>query len=377
MNIAISGYKGFIGYHIYNSLIYKYGFKKHNIKLITRLDFNDYKKLNKKLENSHIILHFAGINRNNNEEFIYNENIRLCKSLIESSSGKNRCLIFASSIHQDSNSSFGKSKLKCKALFSKWAKDNKKTFINLKIPNVFGPFCKPNYNSFVSTFCNNLVHKVKCNIIEDNSIDLLYVEDLVCSIADIIKAQKKDSNKYAIDEIIKFRNQKKIKVSKVYQILKRQLSFYNKNVIPSLNNKFEKNLFNTLRSHINLKKIYPKSLTKHTDERGFFSEVIRSNGKGQFSMSTTFKDIVRGNHFHTRKIERFIVIDGKALVELRKIGSQKKYSFYLDGNNLDYIDIPVWFTHNIKNVGDKILTTLFWINEPYDHEDPDTYYVNV
>ena len=132
-----------------------------------------------------------------------------------------------------------------------------------------------------------------------------------------------------------------------------------------------------MRSYINYEKFFTKNLTKHTDNRGFFSEIIRAEGEGQFSISSTKPGITRGNHFHTSKIERFIVITGKAKVEIRRVDSKKKSSFILEGDKLQYIDIPVWFTHNIKNIGDELLTTLFWINEPYDESDSDTFFIEV
>ena len=113
------------------------------------------------------------------------------------------------------------------------------------------------------------------------------------------------------------------------------------------------------------------------DERGSFSEVLRSNIKGQYSYSITNQDHIRGNHFHTRKIERFIVISGKAKIELRKIGSDKRISFELSGNKPEYIDMPVWSTHNISNVGKTPLITLFWANEFYNDDNPDTFYEKV
>jgi UDP-2-acetamido-2,6-beta-L-arabino-hexul-4-ose reductase len=122
---------------------------------------------------------------------------------------------------------------------------------------------------------------------------------------------------------------------------------------------------------------FPVKLEKHTDPRGSFVEILRVGVGGQFSFSTTVPNIVRGNHFHTRKIERFAVIKGSALIQLRKIGTDEIIEFYLDGDSPSYVDMPIWYTHNIKNIGEEILYTNFWINEPYNPEDPDTYFVEV
>ncbi len=125
---------------------------------------------------------------------------------------------------------------------------------------------------------------------------------------------------------------------------------------------------------MDIKNYFPRKFIQHPDNRGAFTEIARIGIPGQVSFSTTVPNITRGNHFHTRKIERFAVIKGKALIQLRKIGTNEVYNFYLDGNEPAYVDMPVWYTHNIKNIGVDTLYTIFWINEPYDSKDPDTWF---
>ena len=164
MKIAITGHDGFIGTHLLNTLIYKKGFEKNSIICIDKEDFNNNENLKNKLKDCSIIVHLAGINRHNDVDFLYQENIRLTKCITENVSEITKKIIFASSIQQDLNNPFGKSKLKCVQLFKKWAIANNSKFVNLKIPNIFGPFGKPNYNSFISTFCNNLILNKKSGI---------------------------------------------------------------------------------------------------------------------------------------------------------------------------------------------------------------------
>ncbi len=118
-------------------------------------------------------------------------------------------------------------------------------------------------------------------------------------------------------------------------------------------------------------------LTKNTDDRGLFAEILRTGISGQYSYSTTKLGITRGNHYHTRKIERFAVIGGKATIELRRIGTEEVITYHLDGETPSFVDMPIWTTHNITNIGETDLFTLFWINEPYNPEDPDTYFEKV
>ena len=136
------------------------------------------------------------------------------------------------------------------------------------------------------------------------------------------------------------------------------------------------NLFNTFTSFIH-KDYFPRKFVQHTDPRGSFVEIMRANTSGQSSFSTTVPGITRGNHYHTRKVERFAVVKGKARIQLRKIDSDEVFNYDLDGEEPAYVDMPIWYTHNITNTGDTELITMFWINEPYNPEDPDTYFVEV
>jgi UDP-2-acetamido-2,6-beta-L-arabino-hexul-4-ose reductase len=153
-----------------------------------------------------------------------------------------------------------------------------------------------------------------------------------------------------------------------------KLKYFENGQIPSFNSQFEKNLFNTFRTYFDFNAYFPVKYKNNIDQRGNFVEIIKLETGGQVSFSTTKSGVTRGNHFHTRKIERFSVIKGKALIQLRKIGSTKVYDYYLSGDNPSYVDMPIWYTHNIKNIGDEELYTMFWINEFYDEKDPDTYF---
>ena len=168
------------------------------------------------------------------------------------------------------------------------------------------------------------------------------------------------------------------KVSELLFLLQGYKNTYqDRGEIPTITTAFERNLFNTFRCYMNIGNHFPVKYTQHIDPRGSFVEVIRLGVGGQVSFSTTVPGITRGNHYHTRKIERFAVIKGKALIQLRRIGTDEVLDFYLDGNEPAYVDMPIWYTHNIKNIGDEVLYTNFWINEFYDANDGDTYFENV
>ena len=371
MNIGITGQNGFIGYHLSQTI--KYKLSHYNLISFNRSFFDDANALNKFVQSCDVIIHLAGINRAENDKLVYNSNIKINKILNESllNSGFSGHLIFASSFQEENNSGYGESKKESRIFLEETINKLGGNFTGILIPNVFGPFCKPNYNSFIATFCDIILKDNKPEIIDNNNVKLIYIDDLISEIIQIIINGKGLNKKYIESKI-------ELKVTEVFDILEMYKDLYvYKNSIPLLDSSFKLKLFNTFRSYINLNNNYPKMLKKSNDHRGIFTELIRSEIGGQYSFSTTLPGKTRGNHFHTRKIERFMVLDGEAKISLRKIGSDKVFSFTLNGNKPSYIDMPVWFTHNITNIGDAPLITSFWINEPYNEDDADTYFENV
>jgi len=370
LKFTITGQNGFIGSHLKNSLVFLH--ESFHVIDFDRSFFHDPSKIDSVFSETDVIIHTAGINRSKNENDIFEKNISLTKKIIESLTRVNfkGKLIFTSSTQESLNNNYGKVKKESSKLFFQASKKNGFSFMSLIIPNVFGPFCKPNYNSFISTFSYNLINNYKNNIQSNSEVSLIYIDNLINLI--IKKSQLKLSNKFTVvpDKIID--------IVSVNNILKKFHNTYVKNgAVPEIKSDFELNLFNTFRSFLYDSNFFPKKYLKYTDERGDFTELVRANTNGQFSYSSTNKGHVRGNHFHTKKIERFSVIYGKALVELRRVGTKEILNFKLDGENPSYIDIPIWYTHNIKNIGEDILYTNFWISESYDPEDADTFFEEV
>jgi UDP-2-acetamido-2,6-beta-L-arabino-hexul-4-ose reductase len=190
-----------------------------------------------------------------------------------------------------------------------------------------------------------------------------------------MQSEPKDT---AIIDTVPIEHTAQIKVSVLLQKLTDfKHNYFENGIIPNLDIPFERNLFNTFLCYIDYNTFFPFHLKLNTDERGSFIETVKLNSGGQVSFSTTVPGITRGNHFHTRKAERFAVIKGKARIEIRKIGTENTFSFDLNGSQPSFVDMPVWFTHNITNVGDDDLYTIFWINEHYKQDDPDTYFEKV
>jgi UDP-2-acetamido-2,6-beta-L-arabino-hexul-4-ose reductase len=282
-------------------------------------------------------------------------------------------ILFSSSTQEERDNEYGRSKRKGRELFEEWAKRNHASFTGLVVPNVFGPFGLPNYNSFIATFCYKLTHGENPEILQDSNVRLIYVGSLCKYI--IHQIQKYGASGAPVVERVELPYDFDKNVSEILELLNEYKTlYYEKGIIPRLKDSHEVNLFNTFRSYIDNKTYFPVELTQHTDSRGVFVETIKLGIGGQISFSTTMPGITRGNHYHSRKIERFTVIKGKARIQLRRIGTNEVFDFYLDGKIPSYVDMPIWYTHNITNIGDEELYTQFWINEWYDPDDGDTYY---
>lgn len=372
--VGITGQAGFVGNHLYRTLALD-----NDIELIqfNRDYFENPKALGDFVAQCDVIVHLAAMNRHEDANVIYNTNLELVSTLITACKNKNATphIIFSSSSQEEKDNLYGKSKKEGKELFISWANEHKGRFTSLTIPNVFGPFGKPNYNSVVATFCHKIAHGESPSIINDSEVGLIYINELVAIFVENIKNGLKEERNPITE--VKIDPTKHIKVSELLSLLQQYKEDYMEHgIFPNLEEPFGKALFNTFRCYVP-DTLYPVKYTKHTDNRGSFVEIARTQTSGQFSFSTTVPGITRGNHYHTRKAERFAVISGKALIQLRKIGTEEVIDYYLDGSEPAYVDMPIWHTHNIKNIGKEELITLFWINEPYNPEDADTYFEDV
>src|ERR1035437_138520 len=370
--IGITGKSGFIGTHLSNTIY----LKKEKYKLIDFEDeyFNNEKVLNEFVKNCDVIIHLAALNRHNDPDEIYRINVSLVEKLVgslEFTQSKSH-IIFSSSTQEEKDNPYGNSKRKGRELLEEWAEKSGGRFTGLIIPNVFGPFGSPFYNSFIATFSHQLCRNLEPKIEIDSEVGLIFVDELVRQILKIIENDHNKAN------IIKLTETSRHKVSEVLSLLNKfTQEYFQQGIIPSIDSEFKRNLFNTFRSYIDLKNYYPFLYKLNKDDRGIFIETMKLHPGGQISYSITYPGITRGNHFHTRKIERFAVIEGEAIIKMRKINTKEVFAFKPDGNEPSFVDMPVWYTHNITNIGENNLITLFWINEFYNSNDPDTFFETV
>ena len=342
MVVGINGSYGFIGYHLWVYLNYKCD-DVEVIRLSKTLE-NDLDNLSK----CDVVIHMAEKNRGDlNELYKNNKDSALFLTKMLDKVGNKPTIIYTSSTHENDDNLYGLWRRENNEMFSNWANE----FKSIKLPNIFGPFCKPNYNSFVATFCDKIIKNEPLNI-NDNPVNLLYVQDLCKQIYEIIFDQRTDilankltSVQYVYDKLTYFKT-----------------LYLEQNKIPYFNSDFDLNLFNTFRSYIPMLDRKFK-IDNYDDDRGRLSELIISKTEGQVFFSTTKPSITRGNHFHTGRIERFCILEGDALIQMRKVGTDKIIEYKIKGTDNKVIDMPPFYTHNLTNVGKTNLVCCFWMND--------------
>ncbi len=376
VRIGITGQPGFVGTHLFNTI----GLFKQEFESVPFEDafFQATEKLRNFVKRCDVIVHLAAMNRHPDQQLLYNTNVGLVEQLIDAMEAEKVMphVLFSSSTQEDLDSAYGRSKRDGRALFEEWAKRNGANFTGMVVPNVFGPFGRPDFNSFILTFCYKLTHGEMPQVLQDNVVKLIYVGSLCNYILNKIRKVKECS--LAVVERDMIPHDTEMKVTDVLSLLEKfKVLYVEQGIIPELKDQNEVNFFNTFRSYMDHSKHFPVKLVKNVDSRGIFVETAKLGVGGQVSFSITVPGVTRGNHFHTRKIERFTVIKGKARIQLRKVGTIEILNFDMDGDEPGYVDMPIWYTHNITNTGDEDLYTQFWINEWYDPEDSDTYFETI
>lgn len=369
MRIGITGQEGFVGSHLTNYLELQEGVElvPYDISYFQNPD-----ALTRFAGQCDAVVHLAGVNRHADPNELYQINLELTERLIAAcdAAGHHPHVLFSSSTQEERDNLYGRSKRDSRLRFEEWAARTGATFNGLIIPNVFGPFGRPKYNSVTATFCHQVTHGIEPTVHDRSSpLEMIHTNELVSDIWDLLQRKESGTVRLAPRHFMTVGEL-------VDKLLHYRATYMERDTFPDLSNPTDLVLFNTFRCYIPYD-FYPRPYTKHTDPRGSFVEITRAQTPGQSSYSTTAPGITRGNHFHTRKAERFAVIRGKARIQLRRIGTNEVINYDIDGEKPAYVDMPIWHTHNLINTGDEELITLFWINEPYDPADPDTYYVDV
>ena len=362
MRIGITGADGFLGWHLRCLL---HGDAHDTAVPCDQVSFADANALDNLVATSDAIVHFAGINRGTDDE-VLNGNLAITDRLIAAlvRSGRSPHVLFASSIQIERDNSYGQAKRACAQHLQAWADGCGARFTTVVLPNVFGEFGRPSYNSVVATFCHQLVHGEEPRIVADAPLELIHAQDVAAKFV----ALADDGTA----GLIRVTGHQPLLVSEILTRLRSLNASYSGGTFPALADPFDVELFNTLRSFL-----FPDQaqgvFDVHTDRRGSLWEVARSQGAGQTFVSWTEPGVTRGNHYHRHKVERFAVLSGSGRIRLRRLFTPDVHTYDLTGEAPGYVDMPTFCTHSIENTGSIPLLTLFWSGELFDAGNPDTW----
>lgn len=357
-NIAMTGGRGFLGWHT-RAALYEKGIEASLVPVGENFDSSQAKQA---INGAEKLIHIAGINRAEDDE-IREGNLLFARQLVDTLltvENPPKVIVYADSTQAGNGSVYGEAKLAAGEILREAAEKLGAEFVDVRLPNLFGEHGRPFYNAVTATFCHLLVKGGTPTVENDKELTLLHAQDA----ADLLIGNRELEHQEKLEQ--------KETVSGLLEKLKEIDRIYRRGEIPDISDQFMRNLFNTYRSYVFMSRPeFP--LIKHADARGSFSEIIRTHGgTGQTSFSTTVPGVLRGGHYHRRKVERFLVLSGKARISLRQMFTDEVLHFDVTGDGPVAIDMPTMWTHSIENTGDEALLTNFWTDDHFDPDNPDT-----
>ena len=370
MKILVTGANGFVGKNLISYLENK---GEHEI---LKFDIDTEKSLLAVYAaECDLVFHLAGVNRPKSEDEFMKGNFGFTSELLEAlkAAGNKATVVTTSSVQAALDNPYGISKKAGEDLLFEYGRQTGATVVVYRLPNVFGKWCRPNYNSAVATFCYNIARDIPIRVNEVNPLlKLVYVDDVVDELLLCI-----DSRMHVGEDGFGFVPEyHEVYLKEIPKLLYEFSKMGNTLEVPDFKDAFAKKLFATYLSYLPENE-FAYSLNMHVDNRGSFTEFIRTPERGQVSVNISHPGIVKGNHWHRTKNEKFLVVKGKGLIELRKVGDDKIISYHVNGEELTVVQIPCGYTHSIANEGDDDMVTVMWVNEAFDPNYPDTFYEEV
>ena len=369
MKILVTGAKGFVGKNLVLNL-------KNQFPECEVFEFDKestVKELESYVKNCDFVYHLAGVNRPKTTNEFVEGNFDLTKNLLELiKKHKNKCpILITSSIQASLDNDYGKSKKMAEDLMFKFSKENGNKAFVYRLPNLFGKWCRPNYNSVVATWCYNIANGLDIQINDPSkTLELAYIDDVVSEFIKCLDNKETKKGNFCIIPTTKV-----ISLGSLAKLIK---SFKNSRFnleIPMVNNAFAKKLYSTYLSYLP-ENGFAYNLKMNKDNRGSFTECFKTK-QGQVSVNVCKPGITKGNHYHNTKVEKFLVVKGKGIFEFRKVGTDEVISYNLSSKSLKVLDIPPGYTHNFTNTGKSDLIVLIWCNEKFNKRKPDTYFEKV
>lgn len=399
MKVLVTGAKGFVGKNLVEALKNLKDGKDRtrpelNIEEIYSYDIDSSEsELDYACKNADFVFNLAGVNRPQNPEDFIKGNFGFASTLLNNlKKYNNTCPVMLSSSIQASligryaGGDYGKSKKQGEDLFFDYAKEVGAKVLVYRFTNLFGKWCRPNYNSAVATFCNNIANDLDITVNDKNVVlELTYIDDLVEEMLDALENKEHrceydglntvfvDGGKFCAVPVTH-----KVTLGVIVELLEKFKAQPNSLIIPEIPfGSFEKKLYSTYLSYLPESKA-KFSLNMNIDERGSFTELLKTDKCGQVSVNISKPGITKGEHWHNTKWEFFIVVAGKGLIRQRKIGTDEILDFYVSGEKIEAVHMLPGYTHNIINLSDKEdLITVMWANEQFDKNKPDTFFEKV
>jgi len=363
MKVLVTGGKGFIGQNLVIRLQEKHEVFSFDVD-------SDTSTLEKYIKKSDFTFHLAGVNRPTNPCDFYKGNVTLTETIIELIEANNLTtpLLFSSTTQVGNGSDYAKSKELAEKHVSEFAKRNGSKVYIYQLPGVFGKWCRPNYNSVVATFCHNIARDLPITVNDPRiELTLTYIDDITDVFMKVLEGDIQEPVSY------------KVTLGSIVQLLESFRDSRNTLSVPTVSDSFSKKLHATYLSYLP-KDHFSYPLKMNFDERGSFTEILRTIHHGQFSVNIIKPNIVKGNHWHHTKNEKFLVVSGEGVIRFRNIkpfGENEILEYHVSGKDMEVVDIPPGYTHNIANTGNTDLVTFMWCNEPFNPDRPDTIFLEV
>lgn len=369
MKILVTGANGFIGKNLIVEL------RNRKYQEIFEFDKDTEEVLlDKYCQESDFVFHLAGVNRPLNQEEFMEGNFGFTSVLLDTlKKYHNTCpVMISSSIQAELSNPYGESKKAGEELLFRYSEETGAKVLVYRFPNVFGKWCRPNYNSAVATFCHNIANELPITVNDPTVImNLVYIDDLV---KELIKSlEGMENKKESFCEVPVFHT---VSLGEIVRLIKSFSKSRDDKSVANMSDAFTKKLYSTYLSYLP-ENLFSYGLRMNVDHRGSFTEFIKTPDRGQVSVNISKPGITKGNHWHHTKNEKFLVVSGQGVIRFRKIESSKILEYFVSGNKLEVVDIPPGYTHNIENLGESDMVTIMWANESFDPEYPDTYFLEV